>query len=246
MRLHLFEFEDQVWFPKILRDYQTGYIGFLASRANLYEAVPEMLEKMSAAHIVDLASGAGTPAIAATEAIRQRGGSLVLTDKFPNTEAMASVGVYNHVVYRKEPLDVLKDPFPSGDTYTVFNAFHHFTDDEQLAILHKAKATGGSILVLEPLQRNLFTFLKVLLSTTLGPILLSPFIRPFTWSRMLFTYLIPIGIVVTLWDGIVSVMRSFSNRDCQKLKLQAKLSDLNLKVGKLPSRFGDIIYLQSS
>lgn len=246
MRLHLFEFEDQVWFPKILRDYQTGYIGFLASRANLYETVPSVLDKMNARHIVDLASGAGTPAITATDGIRQSGGSLILTDKFPNAEAMASVGVYNHVAYRKEPLDILKDPFPSGKTYTIFNAFHHFSADEQLAILHKARAAGGSILVLEPLQRSFFTFLKVLISTTIGPILFSPFIRPFTWSRMLFTYLIPIGIVVTLWDGTVSVMRSFSNRDCQRLKLQAKLSDLNLKVGKLPSRFGDIIYLQSS
>lgn len=246
MRLHLFEFEDQVWFPKILRDYQTGYIGYLASKARLYEAVPALLEKIKADQIIDLASGAGNPAITATEAIRQRGGSLVLTDKFPNAASMTGLDNFANVTYLKAPVDVLQDKFPSGDTYTFFNAFHHFTADEQLAILHKARAAGGSILVLEPLQRNLITFLKVLVSTTIGPVLLSPFISPFSWSRMLFTYLIPIGILVTLWDGLVSVLRSFSRRDYENLKMQAKLTDLNLKVGKLPSRFGNIIYLLSS
>ncbi len=246
MRLHLFEFEDQVWFPKILRDYQTGYIGFLASKANLYREVPALLDKLNASRVIDLASGAGTPAITATEAIRQRGGSLLLTDKFPNVSTGASVGSFKAVAYRKDPLDVLEHPLPSGDAYTMFNAFHHFTDDEQLAILHKARAAGGQILVLEPLHRDFVTFIKVMISTTIGPVLLSPFIRPFTWSRMLFTYLLPIGILVTLWDGLVSVMRSFSKRDYENLKLQAKLTDLNLKVGKLPSRFGDILYLQIS
>lgn len=246
MRLRLFEFEDQVWFPKVLRDYQTGYIGFLAGRANLYEEVPLMLENMGARNVVDIASGAGTPAITATESLRQRGGSLILSDKFPNALTIASIAHCANVKYLSTPLDALSDPFPAGDTYTFFNAFHHFTDDEQLAILHKAKANGASIVVFEPLERNLLTLLKVLASTTLGPLLLSPVIRPFTWSRMLFTYLIPVGIIVTLWDGMVSVMRSFSERDCYRLQSQASLIDLDLEVGKLTSRFGSITYLKST
>ena len=38
--------------------------------------------------------------------------------------------------------------------------------------------------------------------------LLTPKMRPFRWSRLLLTYLIPIIPLVVLWDGLVSCLRT--------------------------------------
>ena len=38
--------------------------------------------------------------------------------------------------------------------------------------------------------------------------LLTPRMRPFRWSRLLFTYLVPLIPLVVLWDGIVSCFRT--------------------------------------
>jgi hypothetical protein len=38
--------------------------------------------------------------------------------------------------------------------------------------------------------------------------LLTPRIRPFRWSRVLLTYLLPVIPLVVLWDGLVSCFRT--------------------------------------
>ena len=42
-RIHLFEFEDQTWFPSFLRNYVTDFLQFLSNKAKVYESVvPEI------------------------------------------------------------------------------------------------------------------------------------------------------------------------------------------------------------
>ena len=36
-RLHLFEFEDQDWFPRVWRDGVTDFLQFAVSRGNIYK-----------------------------------------------------------------------------------------------------------------------------------------------------------------------------------------------------------------
>ena len=38
--------------------------------------------------------------------------------------------------------------------------------------------------------------------------ILTPTMRPFRWSRLLLTYLLPLIPLVVLWDGIVSCFRT--------------------------------------
>ena len=62
-RLHLFEFEDQPWFPRVIRDGMTDYLKFVANRCDFYKSVIPILakglHKSGSNTIVDLASGAG-------------------------------------------------------------------------------------------------------------------------------------------------------------------------------------------
>jgi hypothetical protein len=44
-RLHLFEFEDQPWFPRIVRDGMTDYLKFVANRFDFYKSVIPILAK---------------------------------------------------------------------------------------------------------------------------------------------------------------------------------------------------------
>ena len=80
-RLHLFEWEDQAFFPSFLRNYGTDFIDFLAEKTQLYKDVlpimAKALSKSGSSQIIDLGSGSG-------------GGLLWLNhqlmDKFPQTK----------------------------------------------------------------------------------------------------------------------------------------------------------------
>jgi hypothetical protein len=48
-------------------------------------------------------------------------------------------------------------------------------------------------------------------------LVLTPFIRPFSLKRMIFTYIIPINIITITFDGIVSVLKSRSVKQYQGL-----------------------------
>lgn len=246
MRFSLFEFEDQEWFPKVLRDYQTGFLAFFARHGQLYEAVPVLLQKEAVSSIADLASGAGDAAVLATAGLRDAGATLILSDKFPNIESARLHNEAMGVNYILTSVDVCIDPLPAAESYTMFNAFHHFSTSEQIDLLQKIKASGAPLHIFEPLQRNVFTFIKVLLATSLGPLLFTPFIRPFTWSRILFTYILPVGILVTMWDGLVSVLRSLSARQRQLIMRVASAKGIRLEYRSLPSPFARITYLRAS
>lgn len=40
--------------------------------------------------------------------------------------------------------------------------------------------------------------------------LVTPFIRPFRWTRLLWTYLLPLVPLIVVFDGVVSVLRSYT------------------------------------
>ena len=62
-RVHLFEFEDQSWFPNIFREGITDYLQFAANKIDLYKPVIPVirrgLEKSGSKRIVDICSGGG-------------------------------------------------------------------------------------------------------------------------------------------------------------------------------------------
>ncbi len=60
----------------------------------------------------------------------------------------------------------------------MFNAFHHFKDADKIKVL-KSNAPHG-ILIAEILEPNLFNAIKILFTTTIGQLLLRPFVKPFS------------------------------------------------------------------
>jgi hypothetical protein len=205
--LALKELEDQTWFPELLRNHQTDFVGFASNVLHAYAPFADYLKakNIRAEIMKDLCAGSGAPAIF----VFRRSGQfrhLLLTDKFPRR-------LHNDkpdVSYSQQSTDVLKMFFSPGVCYTMFNAFHHFTDVEKQQLVKRMTVAGSRAYCVEILEPTWFCLLKILLLTTFGTLLLTPFIRPFSWSRLFFTYVIPLNVISIAFDGIVSVRRARS------------------------------------
>lgn len=62
-RFHLFELEDQAWFPNIVRDLATDYLEFMEARLKLHQSVVPLLARAlresGTTTVLDLCAGGG-------------------------------------------------------------------------------------------------------------------------------------------------------------------------------------------
>ncbi len=184
----------------------------------------------------DLCSGSGEPAI---NFFRKSNGfsSLGLTDKFPNRLGINDT----RISYLMKRSDVLEMEFKPGTCYTMFNAFHHFNDDDKIKIANKIQTSGSNGFIVEILDPGIICFLRVLFITTIGSLFLTPFVRPFSLKRLFFTYIIPINIFTITYDGIISVFKSRSVK--QYKKLFANHND-SISILRLKSILNPLIVIQ--
>ncbi|HEU0300915.1 MAG TPA: hypothetical protein VFR37_15745 [Longimicrobium sp.] len=216
-RIHFLEIEDQPWCPAVLRDAATDFLQFMIVATDTYlPAVPHLrsaLERAGTRQVVDLCSGGGGP----WPGLLPRLGTpdepvqVRLTDRYPNREAFEQAGerTGGRLAFHPDPVDATALPPGLTGFRTLFTAFHHFRPAEARAILADAVRNAEGIGIFEATQRSV----PSLLATALSPILVlvaTPFIRPFRWSRLLFTYLIPLVPLLVLFDGLVSCLRTYS------------------------------------
>ncbi|MBV8730350.1 MAG: hypothetical protein JO336_11145, partial [Acidobacteriia bacterium] len=90
-RLHLFEFGDQQWFPRILHDAETAYLTaayrvYPALARQWAEKISTVLDPNAAVEIVDLCAGSGGAMPQIIQDLRQRNYDVrvILTDLYPN------------------------------------------------------------------------------------------------------------------------------------------------------------------
>ncbi len=181
--------------------------------------------------MTDLCSGSGNPAIS----IYRKSdcfSRLKLTDKFPSVLKTNDDKIY----YEMQRLDVLEMEFKPETYYTMFNAFHHFTDEEKIKITQEIQHSGSSAFIVEILEPSAFCLLKIFFTTTIGSLVLTPFIRPFSLKRLFFTYIIPVNLITITFDGMVSVFKSRSVKQYQNLfaKNQQTVQIFHLKNGINP------------
>jgi hypothetical protein len=230
------ELEDLRWFPSLLRNFQTTFIGFVVTRFGFYKPFIQYLNnlQLSPKPLTDLCSGSGEPAMYIFNQSNCFTG-LLLTDKYPNTKPDTA-----KIIYRQEPVDVLHMEFKPDSYYTMFNSFHHFSDAEKQQLAKKMRESNTHIFCVEILEPTFFCLLKVMLMTTVGCILLTPFIRPFSFSRLLFTYIIPVNILTIAADGIVSVFKSRSVKQYKTLLVQ---HDPNTRIERFSNCLSTIIVI---
>ncbi|HVS13560.1 MAG TPA: class I SAM-dependent methyltransferase [Thermoanaerobaculia bacterium] len=215
-RLHLLELEDQPWLPARVRDGATDFLEagqHVVGAARL--AAPHVraaLEAGGTRQILDLASGGGGPALRLQRRLAAEGleVEVMLTDRYPNRRAFdhAIRDGDGQVSARAEPIDARRVPAELPGLRTLFNALHHFEPADARAILADAVGARRPIAAFELSERSWVGLLSMLL-VPLWVLLLVPTIRPFRWSRVLLTYLVPAIPLVCMWDGLVSQLRSY-------------------------------------
>ncbi len=238
-RIHLFEWEDQPWFPSLLRNYMTDFLQFLSNKAKMYKPIAgllgESLRKTHNHRIIDLASGGGGGLLWLNTELRKDIPQLeiLLTDYFPNRTAFIHTQQQaDNFEFEEGAVDARHVPAHLKGFRTQFLSFHHFRPADAKAILQNAVDAQSPIGIFEAQDRSVPSLIAMLLSPV-SVLLCTPFIRPFRWGRILFTYLVPIVPLCVLWDGIVSSLRTYSVREMHGLiDSLDRGNDFEWKVGK--------------
>ncbi len=208
-RLQLLKFEDQPWFPQLLREYMTDYLHFVTSfNAWLFTDFASLLKaalvNQNEHRIVDLCSGGAGP-LPKIVGMLERDGfpvSVMMTDS--NLKAFAATKKrHKSFDFMTTPVDATNVPAALTGFRTILNAFHHFAPNEARRILEDAAKKRQGIAIMELVGLSPFAFLCVLL-TPLFMAFSTPFIKPFRISRLLLTYAVPAIPLFTLWDGSAS------------------------------------------
>jgi hypothetical protein len=98
----------------------------------------------------------------------------------------------------------------------MFTSFHHFGPADARRILEDAVGAGAPIAVFEFTERRATNFVRMLFAPL--PLLADSWrIRPRTWARVLWTYVVPVVPVLYLWDGLVSHWRSYGRPELRAL-----------------------------
>jgi len=249
-RIHLFEFEDQKWFPAILRNFVTDFLQFISSKSGIYKPVVPLIENVlleaETDTIIDLGSGGGGAIIGINKEllIKMPQLKIILTDYYPNLPAFRQAKkTASNIEFISSPVDASDVSPELKGLRTLFLVFHHFKPDLAVQVIQNAIDTQSPIAIFESQERNFLNFFGVIFSP-LTVLYVTPFIRPFSIKRLIFTYLIPIVPLVVLWDGMVSVMRTNSVKEMKALlsKVNGK-EKYDWKIDKINSGLMRILFL---
>lgn len=249
-RIHLFEFEDQKWFPDFLRNYGTDFLQFLSNKTGMYKPVTPLIENIlksnNTSTIIDLGSGGGGGLIWLNRELKKEIPNLkiILTDYYPNFPAFEYTKKQSdNFEYYSKPVDARNVPSELKGLRTQFLSLHHFKPNDARQILQNAIDSKAPIAIFEAQERS-FSSLLAMIFSPVSVLLTTPFIRPFKIGRIIFTYFIPVVPLFVLWDGIVSSLRTYSVDEMKDLIKDLRNSETyNWQIGRVKSGPGVILYL---
>lgn len=237
-RIQFIEIHEQPWFPSFLRDYVTDAlqygISFLKAYAPIGPTLQNALDASRSQLILDLCSGGGGPWVELSRSLN--GGvcanQICLSDKFPNLKAFRNVraAMGNQITFCVQPVDALKVPRELKGFRTIFSSYHHFPPEEARAVLQDAVDVREGIGIFEVTRRapsaigRMFPWALLVFVTTL-------WMRPFRWSRLFWTYVVPIIPFVVLFDGVVSCLRTYRPEELREIIGKLTGSEYRWKAG---------------
>ncbi len=217
LRLHLFEFEDLPWFPKVIRAGMMDYLRFMISALGTYRPIVPLLlaalRHTGQTRVLELGAGAGGGTAGVLRELRATGlpeARICLTDLYPQPAAWQALQAANPGLdFEPTTVNALAVPPALPGFRTIFSAFHHFPPAAAEALLADAVRQRSGIGVFEGAGKH---WAELLLAVTVLPVaqlLITPLIRPFRFSRLFFTYAVPLIPLFTIWDGCVSILRMY-------------------------------------
>ncbi len=258
-RIQFIELHEQSWFPSSLRDDVTDAVQFGFNLMRAYAPIAPLLQNMidstenttkDRPSIVDMCSGGGGPWLDLARQLRCRaagdsvGLQIWLTDKYPNLKAFQSVSASSddHITFYPESVDAMNVPRALKGPRTMFTSFHHFSPEDARTILQNAVDAGESVGIFEITRRAPAT-IGLIFAGVLLLFFHTPRIRPFRWSRLLWTYLIPIIPLVLLFDGVVSCLRTYRPQELREIVDKLTSCQYKWEIGELAGGRTPVTYL---
>jgi len=264
-RVQFIELHEQSWFPSSIRDGITDALQFGLNLLNAYDPIAPLLRgtldsarsRTNFGHsnvgqaVVDLCSGGGGPWFDLSRKLQSRTPSgdpparrIWLTDKYPNLDAFQTIGAgsENHITHYPGSVDAMAVPPELKGFRTMFTSFHHFSPEEARAILQNAVDAAEGIGIFE-ITRRASSTIGLMIAWVLLLFVCTPWIRPFRWSRLLWTYLVPIIPLVLLFDGVVSCLRTYRPGELRAMVAELKASKYRWEIGEQLGGKAPITYL---
>jgi hypothetical protein len=244
-RIQFIEIHEQPWFPSFLRDDVTEALQhgleFLKAYAPIGPMLQGALDSLKSRSIVDLCSGGGGPWLDLCRTLQgdARADQILVSDKFPNLRAFQKVRAAsgNRIAFRADPVDARKVPREMTGFRTMFSSYHHFPPKEARAVLQDAVEAGESIGIFE-VTRRAPSAIGLMFPWALLVFVTTPWIRPFRWSRLFWTYLVPIVPFVVLFDGVVSCLRTYRPQELHEIAGKLTGSEYQWDAGEHPDARG--------
>jgi hypothetical protein len=238
-RQRWFEIHDSRWFPGFLRDLVTEALESIWNRNGTYRPIAgrlrEALRQAGTTDVVDLCSGGGGPWTGLYDEVAGGGPLTVrLTDRSPHAGLVESgAGLRGGLVAEAQMVDATCVPEGLRGFRTVFSAFHHFDPEVARAMLADAFRRREGIGVFEAARPTLRTVVAVAAVPFLA-LRAAAVARPVRWSRLVWTFVLPVVPVVLWVDGVLSCLRSYSLNDLRELTAGLEAADYRWQVGEEP------------
>jgi hypothetical protein len=220
-RTHLFEFEDLPWFPQVIRQGMMDYLRHMIEWTEFYRpcarVIKDVLQQSNTNTAIELGAGGGGGIMKMLKYLKEINCSpqIVLTDLYPNINTWEQLKLTSlQIDFATESVNALHVPENVKGLRMMFSALHHFKPDEIKSMLTDAVSKNAPVAFFDAGTTNPMSILGVLLIEPITFALLTPFFKPFRWSRLFYTYIISLIVVCTLWDGSVSVLRFINNGNC--------------------------------
>src|SRR2546428_4006146 len=216
-RTRLFEFEDQKWFPNLVREGMTDYLRHVSAFLGFYRlSIPLLVNLINSSGetaIIEVCAGSG--ALSVWEELDGKlcsKTSIIISDIYPNASSQKNRHPLKNIDirYNAESVDALAVPSHHKGIRAMFSALHHFEPAEATVFLKDAAEKKISIALFDVGTNNIFLLLLMLVLHPIFFLIFTPFIRPLNFSRFIFTYLIPLIPLCTMWDGSISILRFYS------------------------------------
>lgn len=215
-RIHLFELADQSWFPLPLRRQGMELLATIFRLSRSYETTDKILvvlmNECANRSLIVLAAGSGGGIIDMTQKLPNET-RIVLTDIFPDVNLKFEDA---RISYDHRSVDATCVPADLHGVRVIYTAFHHFNPPIAKALIADAVRANEPIAIFEITERS-FRGLAVILLLPMISLLVTPFVRPFNWSRLFWTYVVPVIPAFVFWDGFVSSLRTYSKTDLEPI-----------------------------
>ena len=247
-RIHLFEIEDQSWFPNWIRDCMTKTLNVMHQLVKTNKDLPELLAKVlketSSTKIIDLCSGGGGPMVDAMAILKKEHDlpniELEMTDLYPHKKFAQQINDKkdSSITYNTEPIDATNVAISESGLRTMICSFHHMRPAMAKQILANAQQARQPIVIYEISDNSHPNFLTLITMpiTFIVCFFVTLKVRPMTWQQLVFTYLIPIIPLCFAWDGAVSNVRTYTINDMNVLLKDLQSDDYIWETGKIEGK----------